>query len=241
MIDNGQQQAAMPEANVPEAQPEGMLPVSRVNELVGHARLDGKRVGRQEALKELQANQAGQQSAPAQQSMPSQGGMSQMSPDQINDMIEKRLAHEREMINRQHHENHAQQVMNDFGNKLKEGSAKYPNFQEAINSIWPPDQKNNLPELILMLNQTPNAADVLMDLYNNPAKIGTLKSNWDAAPHLGHMAMQALSKSVMSNQAADKNYSSAKEPLSQLKSSAIGTDSGPLSVRDLRKLPTFKG
>lgn len=219
-------QQDVPIAPAMAQQEEKFLLQSEVNKIVGNA----KQHAYQQGLRE------------ASQQHVNHGGMTE---DRIHQLVEQKfhekLQSERQQREQEHHNAHAQKVMDEFSNKLASGFEKYPNFNEMINSIWPADSQNKLPELVMMLNSTDNAPDIIKDLYDNPHKVGGLVSTWKEAPHAAHRAMHKLSESIKRNETAEQNYKQAKEPLSQLKSSTISQDSGPATVSDLRKRPAYRG
>ncbi len=215
-------QADMQQEDVPVEQmqqtQEKMIPQSEVDKIIGSVRQQ------------------------ARATQPQQAGM---SPEQIQQLVdnqvEAKLHAERQAMERHHHETHAHKVIEDLKGKLAPGFEKYPNFNEMLDSIWPAGAKNSLPEMVMLLNGVDNPADIVADLYENPIKVGQLASTWDKAPHVAHNAMQKLSDSIKKNETAEKLYKQPKEPMSQLKSSTISQDNGPMSVSDLRRLPQFRG
>ncbi|NHJ41458.1 MAG: hypothetical protein FK731_15615 [Asgard group archaeon] len=216
---------------------EKVLRQSEVNEIAKHAKYLGRQAGRQEALSEFQSQMQG--AVTQQKSQPdvvaSNGSINQ---DNIRKMIAEEaqklvLQAQQEQLQAQ-----AQQIVNNFGQKIESGRKKYPDFDDKVGAL----NIAAAPEIVPWLNSLDNTEDVLYELAQNPTKFLNLLDIVNKAsrhPHLASAEFNKLSESIKKNQAA-ANQAKVAEPLSQINPSVTSTDNGELSVSDLRRQPYLK-
>ena len=226
-------QGVVPE---PEAQGEpasDMLNKATVSKIVERERLKAFAKGKQEALMELQQQQAPQESAPAQQAQAPQqlGGMQQMSAADIERMIAERAP---QML-----QEHIQQMKNEhmtssFVNKMQAAEAKYPGLEAKLDVL---DYKDPaMIRIVELANSMENTGEVMKEILDNPAKMGNLL-NLSRQPHYQQQAMMELSNSIKTNQDALAQEKQAQDPMSQLKpSTSAGMDNSAMSVSDFKKM-----
>jgi hypothetical protein len=213
---------------------EKMLRQSEVDGIVKGAKLDAHKRGYEEGLSASQKQQLANSQSPTTPQPVS--GNQPLSADEF-----KRLAREEAQSLFQQQQNHyaSQQMVHQFINKMEAGKQKYPDFETRVARL----QIDKMPELIPLLNQTENAADVIYDLAdeNNPHKITNILSTLrdPRTSHFALMQMQALSKSIKANEDA-KKQPSVEEPLSQLSHSTMTMDNGSVTVRDRRRDPKLR-
>ncbi len=206
---------------------EPMVPQSKVNGIVQARHAAGREKGFQEGI------------AHAQSQM---GGMNQMSPDQIQRMIDETASRKvNEMIQRQQQEQMSQQyaaeghrVANKFMHNLNTGKGEYEDFD----NVFKVEDFQNMPDVIRLAADTDNTADVMYELAKNPSKAQAIDSLALKTPRLAQIEMQKLSDSIKKNKEAQKSKA-ADEPLSQIRRSNAGADNGSMSVTDFRKM--FRG
>lgn len=207
---------------------EKLLRQSQVNNLVGHAKSQAYEKGKRDAMAEL-SNQAPQ--IPPQ----SMGGVPQLSEEQLSKMVAEhsqkhleKILHEQQMaaINQHHH-----QVAHEFTQKLNVGKEKYPDWDTTTKHL----DYVKFPDLVRLTHGLDNTADVLYDLAKNPHKVAAINGLLinPATHEMAFSEVQKLSNSIKNNELAAQQPS-VNEPLSQLKSSSIGTDNGSYTVRDFR-------
>lgn len=200
--------------DVAQAAPaEKMIPQSEVNALVGRIRQEAHNKGFQEARAEVSQQ-------PAQQ-------FNGLTKEDINQMI---IEQTKASQLQQAREIRAQQIVDDFRNKMVAGIEKYPDFKEKVEALDLP----KIPEIVHLAGSADNTADIMYELANNPHKIASLLTLARQAPHLSHIEMQKLSSSIKSNQKAAESIQ-PKEPLSQIKPSSAPSDKGPMTVADFRR------
>ena len=228
-----QEMAAGTAQNAKEAS-EKMVSQSEVNKLVGAVKAEAYDRGKQEALAQLQAQQAAQQQQ-AQMSQSPQGdggmgGMQSVSQDEIRRMIAEENDRASNMAQ-------AHQIANQFTQKMDAGNAKYPDFKEVVGKL----DVSQVPHLVQIANNFPNTADIMYDIAKNPMKLAQLQVIYHSnQPELFKSELAKLSASIQANQSADF-VPSVDEPLSQIKPSTIGTDSGSKTVKDWRQKSYLRG
>jgi hypothetical protein len=81
----------------------------------------------------------------------------------------------------------------------------------------------------------------MYELQKNPHKLAQIDMMAKTDPDMAREMMQNLSKSISENKQAMQSNPGVKEPLSRLKSSTVGADTGIKSLRDLKKSPLLRG
>ena len=227
-------QGVVPE---PEAQGEpasDMLNKATVSKIVERERLKAFAKGKQEALMELQQQQASQESAqaPQQAAAPQQmGGMQQMSPADIERMIAEKAP---QMLQQHIQEMKNEHMTSSFVNKMQAAEAKYPGLEAKLNGIDYTDPA--MIKIVELANSMENTGEVMKEILDNPVKMGNLL-NLSRQPHYQQQAMMELSNSIKTNQNALAQEKQAQDPMSQLKpSTSAGMDNSAMSVSDFKKM-----
>lgn len=212
-----------------EVAADDMLHKEVVSKIVERERQKAFEKGKQEALMELQQQQAPQEQQVAQQPQ-SIGGMQQMSPADIERLIAEKApqvlqAHVANLKN--------EHMVNSFVAKMQAAEAKHPGLEAKLNDL---DYESMAP-LIEMANNMENTGDIMKELLDNPMKMGNLMTLMYAQPKMAQRAMMDLSNSIKTNQDALAQEKQAQDPMSQLKpSSSAGIDNSTMSVSDFRKM-----
>jgi hypothetical protein len=214
--------------SVVEDATEKMVKQSDVDKAVKHAKHVAYEQGRRESLMQLQSQQPENNpiapTANNAQQPSNLGGMQGMTQDEV-----KRMIAEHEQNQAQQY--HAHQIANEFLAKLESGKDKYPDFDKTIESL----ELSTIPQVVQLANTVDNTSDVMYELGKNPHKVaGLLSLSQLGNGRLAILEMKRLSDSIKQNQQASQQPI-PPEPLSQLKPSNVGTDSGVPSIRDLRK------
>jgi len=229
------------EVPVEEAQGEpenDMLARETVSKIVARERLKAFEKGKQEALMQLQQEQAQQQQAAPEQAAPQQaqpsslGGMQQMSAADIERLIAEKAP--------QALQAHVQQLKQDhmvgtFVQKMQAAEQKYPGLEAELNQLNYNDPR--MHSFIEMANAMENTGDIMKEVVDNPAKLESLLNMAYNQPYQAQKALAGLSESIKSNQTALAQEAQARDPMSQLKpSSSAGMDNSAMSVADFRKM-----
>lgn len=202
---------------------ENFLPQSQVDHIVGKARKDAYAKAKQDALNEYQ--RGNQQHTQSSQSPSSMGGMEQLTPERIEQMIT-------DATDKRARESYATKVATDFLGKMEAGKTKYADFEDTVNALNLP----MAPEIVDWANGLDNTADVVYEIAKNPTKFTTILNL--ARGGFGQLAqreLQKLSTSIKQNESATDQAKSVNEPLSKITPSTVGTDNGKMTVKDLRR------
>lgn len=201
---------------------EEMIPKSRVNQIVAEEKARAKAKAEREMREQFSKSQE-------QQSQGNMGGIPQFSEEHIRKMVldEADKAARMEI---------AKRIIEEFQGKLELGANKYSDFTETVQAL----ELAKYPELVHLSNSLDNTADVLYDIAKNPSKFANVLVLSTRSPQLARNELNKLSNSIKLNEQA-QNVSRPAEPLSQLRASTTGRDSGELSVRDFKKMPWLRG
>jgi hypothetical protein len=229
------QQSVVSDMGIPAQAQEKMLPQSKVNEIVQERLRQKENVLRQQHEKERAEWQS------SQQSQSSMGGMNELSPESIQQMIEQATKKQQERLTQEwlvH--NQAQQDENtvkSFVSKLQGASDKYADFDTKVAAL----QLDKIPNMVRLADEVENTQDVMYDLAENPAKLGNILAlaNDPNTYHLAKIAMQRLSDSIKQNESA-QNVRHASNPLKPVRPSLSGTDNGSNGVSGQRKQPWLR-
>lgn len=227
---------------------EKMLPESRVNELIRKAKFATEQKVRQEmeAQIQAQAQQMGgmrpvedtQPQIPAQNAgMPSQG----MNPEDMKNQIMSQMREEQEQAYRAQmeaeHKSAMEQVAQNYFLKVGKGAELFDDFNEVMKDFKPA----NFANTVFLASEVDNTPEVMYELRKNPHKLAQIDMMAKTDPDMAREMMQNLSKSISENKQAMQQNPGVKEPLSRLKSSTVGADTGIKSLRDLKKSPLLRG
>lgn len=210
-----------------EQKDEKKLTQSEVNRIVAGVKLEAQEKGRREALAEANTNK------PISATKNPETEQITLSPAELEQLIA-------DTATKQAQQQHTNQVINQFADKVSSGEKKYPDFAEKVAKLNLPQLPWNLIELA---NSVDNTADVVYELANNPSKFSSVLNLCNTSVGLAHDELMRLSDSIKKNQQAAQQQQQSKpnEPLDQTKPSTIGTDNGEkLSVSALRKQPWLR-
>lgn len=130
---------------------------------------------------------------------------------------------------RQSNEQAAHQIVGDFFSKMSTGKELYNDFDDVTGNI----NFGKFPNAIHLANQMENTREMMYELGKDRTKLAALEQLAYMSPEDAMIQAQRLSKSIKDNAGA-RNQRMPNEPLSQLRPSISGTDSGQMSVKDLR-------
>jgi len=212
-------------------------------------------VNRIVASKKQSAYEKGVKDGRSEFSQPSyQSNTYQQNPSQvpdieskINSVVEQRLAAERETQLRQYQEQEAQsnaikamKIAEDFKNRIKSASSKYPEIEKNVLSLN--YQSRGMGDLVhLAMDHGEYVADIMNELHEHPTKLISLQNLAADHPHAAKKELEKLVASIKQNEEAAKNQQKVREPLSQMSPSNIGLDSGYNSPSDYRNAPWLRG
>lgn len=207
---------------VPESKPERLFKQQEVADLLTRER--------KEAVERYKRSaQTAQSPSPQVQSHQA------MTPDEVRRMAAEEaqnlMVEERDKAQRNAQMQEAERTASEFFGKLSAGKEKYADFDQVMGSVkdW-----GKLATAVGLANMVENTHDVMYDLIKNPTKIAQIHSLAAISPDLAMAEMQRMSAAFKANEQAAKTRL-PNEPLSQMRPSNTGTDSGVLSVSDYKK------
>lgn len=204
---------------------EKLVPQSKVNEIIHAKTAAAYEKGRREAQAQPQSNM---------------GGMPQMTPEHIQKMIAEEAQRQMHELagahERQAQEQEAHRIASEFHGKISAGKSRYEDFDNVMQDV----DLATMPHIVQLAHATDNTADVMYELAKNPGKIATLTTLAYTNPALARREMNRLSESIKNNQAAAQQKL-ANEPLNQISPSTVGTDSGSLTLKDLKNASWLRG
>lgn len=146
---------------------------------------------------------------------------------------------------KQHHEENERlareaelkQVADQYYLKMGKGSQLFENFNEVMGDFEPAQ----FPNAVMLAAGMENTPEIMYELANNPTKLQQIDSLAQKSPQLAKKELERLSKSISDNLNAKNNNVDAPAPLSRLKSSSVGADSGKMSLKDYKNAPWLRG
>jgi hypothetical protein len=229
---------------------EKMLPESRVNELIRKAKFATEQKVRQEMEASIQAQGMGgmsptddsQMQAPAQAGMPPQGMPNQgINPEDMKNQIMAQMRDDQERAYREQmeaeHKSAMEQVAQNYFLKVGKGAEIFDDFNEVMKDFKPA----NFANTVFLASEVDNTPEVMYELRKNPHKLAQIDMMAKTDPDMAREMMQTLSKSILENKQAMQMNPDVKQPLSRLKSSTVGADTGIQGLRDLKKSPLLRG
>jgi hypothetical protein len=125
----------------------------------------------------------------------------------------------------------AQRIVNNYASKIATGKDKYEDFDSVTGNL----SMQRYPNVVQVLAEVvDNADDVLYELGKNRSKLVQFERDMRDFPEDTIYEMKRFAESIKQNQQY-KNVKSPSQPMSQLRPSNVGADSGVLTVSDLRK------
>lgn len=216
-------------------QPEKMIPVSRVEELIKKAKLKG----RDHLQTELDALRAENETLKQAGSM---GGMPVAAPVDEQAIIQKvmadlnqRFQDATEQRAKEELQKEAERIANEYNSKMLGGKTAYDDFDDVMSDFNP----QAFPNLVYLANQVDNTPDVMYELMKNPAKWATIAVLSERDPSAAKAMLGRISTSIKTNQAAKAQEKDVAPPLNRLSSSTAGQDNGRPSLKDMKRM--FRG
>ncbi len=139
---------------------------------------------------------------------------------------------ESEKLTRQQEEQNAaaSKIVHTFNEKISQGKESYEDFESVTGTL----QMQYYPNVVqLLAEHVDNSHDVLYDLAKNRYKLAQIEQLCERNPHDAIYEIRRLGDSIKANQSTSQ-IKTPNAPLSQQRPSNVGTDSGPLSMKDLK-------
>lgn len=212
-----------------QQQTEKMIPQSQVNDIVGNAKRDAI-----ESYKRQQAQQAAQ----AQASSPYQEPAYTRSPQSEDDIkrlagdeIKRHFSELQQEAQERANVEAANRIVGMFRDKIAAGKERFEDFDTVTSNV----ALQRYPNVVqLLAEHVDNSADVLYHLAKNRDKMYRIEALSEHNPSDAIYEMKRLSDSIKSNEESSQ-VKHANTPLSQQRPSNTGTESGSLSMSDLKR------
>jgi len=218
------------QAEAPVQNTEKMLPQSQVNELIGNA----KRQAAEKAVEEYKRLNAQAASAQAPQAQ-EQSSVRHSSEDEIKrlagDEIKRHFSQLEEQAQERANVDAANRIVGMFRDKIVAGKDKFEDFESVTGNV----AMQYYPNVVqLLAEHVDNTADVLYHLAKNRDKLYRLESLSSHNTSDAIYEIKRLADSIKSNdESSQAKHPNA--PLSQQRPSNTGTESGSLSMSDLKR------
>ena len=177
--------------------------------------------------------------------MESKGSTPSAAPEFDTAEIEKRvydkfmddLQKHRDEAERERLENELKSKADQYHLKMGKGSELFDDFNETMADFNAAD----FPNTVFLATEMENTPDIMRELVKYPEKLQQIDSMAKSSPALARKMLARISESIKSNAEAKATNVSAPPPLSRLKSSTVGADSGPMTLKDLKAQPWLRG
>lgn len=202
---------------------EKLLKQSEVNEIIGKAKHVERQKGYEEGYQKALASLGG---------MPAEAKPSATAPnieDVVKSQIEKMRADEMAKQQEMQRQQHWNGVLTQLKPKVEDAAKKYNDYDTVTSSI---NFMQEAPEVLAYANTVENAGDVLYELAKNPLTLAQVQNA--RSPQIAVAAIKQISDSIKANENAKANNLRAREPLSQIRPSPVGTGQGQMSIRDFK-------
>lgn len=165
---------------------------------------------------------------------PSREHSQNLSHDEVRRMaaeeVQRSWNEQREREQRNVHEQEAQRIATDFFGKLSAGKEKYPDFDSVVGNI----RFGSFPNVVrLATTMVDNTPDIMYELGKDRGKMALLENLAMLSPDDAVVQFRKFADSVRENAESTK-VQHPREPLSHIRPSGSGVDSGEMSVRDYR-------
>ena len=121
--------------------------------------------------------------------------------------------------------------------KMGRGSQLFEDFNEVMGDFEP----EKFSSAVMLVAGMENTPEIMYELANNPSKLQEIDSLAQKSPKMAMKLLERMSKSISQNLEAKMSNVSAPPPLSRLKSSTVGADSGKMTLKDFKNAPYLRG
>lgn len=222
---------------------EKTLTASQVNDIVKREKARVAERARQETL-QLQAQHQAEierirQEAAAQQAANPSGGTVDTSEmeKRVYEKFLSDLQKHKEQVEREAQERELKEVADQYYLKMGKGSQLFDDFNDVIADFEPA----SFPNAVMLAAKMENTPEIMYELANNPFKLQQVEDLAKSSPKLAMKELNKLSTSIAKNLEAKTNNVSAPAPLSKLKSSSVGMDTGKMTIKDFKNMPWLRG
>lgn len=171
----------------------------------------------------------------------SKGGTEGFDPEALSNQVYDRLLSEvqkhRDEQEKQAQERFYEDKANQYHLKMKAGSPNFEDYNEIMGDFKPAE----FPNAVMLAAEMENTPEVMYELVKNPSKLLEIDALARTSPAMAKKQLDKLSKSIAENVQAKQSNVNAPAPLSRLKSSSVGADSGKMTIKDYKNQPWLRG
>lgn len=213
-----------------------LLTQEEVNALVGREKHAASERTRRELEAAHQAELAKLQSGSQQQA-----AQSPANADDLYRQVMERLTQETQATQaareKAEHEAFLSKRADSYLNKMNSAQDMPDDFQEVMKDF----DLDNLSEIAFLAEEVDNTPHVMYELAKNPLKAGAIMSLVGKSTKEARKEIKKLSDSIVKNQQAAADHIQTQPPLSQLKPSKAGADTGEMTLQDFKSADWLKG
>lgn len=209
---------------------------AQVNEIVGREKAKARR------------DAESSYSQPMDNQAMSPMGNAAISPEIMREMINKEVEEntrkrEEDAAEKQREYEIAQnqrrleEVAKSYHDKIASGKEKIPDFDTVMEDF----ETESFWRSAVLAEEMPNTAEVMYALAGDIPKLMRLEELAQKSGPMARKEMKKLSESIAKNTQAKEDYIPTQPPLSRLKSSNVGADSGDTSIKALKQAPWLRG
>lgn len=231
VMDNASDMSQTQAEPVVQQQTERMLSQSQVNEIVGNAKREAaeravEAYKRQQTQTQTPASSAPQQE-PTSARYTSEDDVKRVAGDEIKRHFTQLEQEAQERANLEA----ANRIVGMFRDKIVAGKDKFEDFDSVTSNV----AMQRYPNVVqLLAEHVDNTADVLYHLAKNRDKLYRLEALSEHSSGDAVYEIKRLADSIKSNEESSQSRQ-ANAPLSQQRPSNTGTESGSLSMSDLKR------
>ncbi len=219
------------DGSLSHGEPEKVLPAHRVDEIVKREKV--RAADRATAEAELRHK------AQIEQLMAQQSG-SNFDASSLKNEIKQEFMQEMEQQRREAEETYVRGELDkkaqQYHLKMGKGSELFEDFKEITSDFEP----QSFPNAVFLATEMENTPEIMYELAKNPSKLLEIEQLAERAPQMAKKLLAKLGQSISANLQAKQNVPDVPAPLSRLKSSTVGVDTGKKTVQDLRKNPSLR-
>lgn len=219
------------------AQMEDMIPRAHVTDLIKREKEAALRKAQREYQVQLDQMKTGQTQG--------MGGMTQVPDDIVDQAVERKLKALEERYESEQQEQKKAQYADYVNNQAKtylEKMGKSDGLADDFKEMTARFKPDKFKEIFFLANSYENTPAIVYELGKYPEKLLEIDRAMERDPDIAKVLMDRLAESIKSNEEAKQNNKSAPPPLDRPKPSlAAGSDSGAMSLADLKRSPFLRG
>lgn len=235
--------AAMPQ-DQPLADTQKVLTQEEVNRIVKREKLQAADRARRETEAKYQ-QELDQLRAQPQATQPMDVAQAQapgsLNHDDVYKHVYDRLLQDHQKAQedqaRAEQEKSMQDIASKYFLKMGKGSEMFDDFEEVTKDFQPAA----FPQVVYLAAEFENTPELMYELSKSPQKLAAVDQMAQKSPGMAKKMLQQISDSIVQNKQAKDQYVSGAQPLSRLKSSTAGSDTGQMTIQDFKKMPWLRG